>query len=139
MKLSKCQFFQDENRAHNLTRRSQADKGKGGQYTVCKESKKQEELKSFIDLMTYNVKFLPAITSVLHLLLLLAKEERKMVMGEEEQACLQKGERAIVSKAPVLANYSVDFPIKVYCDAGSIPDARHRSAEENQWHTLSGC
>ena len=44
VKLSKCRFFQDELEflgAHNLTRRGQANTGKGGQLTGCKESKDQ--------------------------------------------------------------------------------------------------
>ena len=76
------------------------------------------ELKSFIDLMTYNVKFLPAITSVLYPLYSLLRKNARWSWGKKHKHAFKKA-KELVSKAPVLAHYSVNSPIKLYCDASS--------------------
>ena len=74
------------------------------------------ELKSFIGLMTYNVKFLHAITSVLHPLYSLLRKNARWLWGKKHKHDFKKA-KELVSKAPVLAHYSVNSPIKHYCDA----------------------
>ena len=90
VKLSKCRFFQDE---HNLTR-SQANKEKGGQYTVCKESKKQDGAEVIHRLDDLQCEVPARNNQCVTPTVQLAEEECKMVMGEEVQACLQESERA---------------------------------------------
>ena len=69
------------------------------------------ELKSFIGLMAYNVKFLPAITRV--------QGRMQNGRGGRSTSIPSKKGKELVSKAPVLAHYSVNSPIKLYCDASS--------------------
>ena len=68
------------------------------------------ELKSFTGLMTYNVKFLPTITSALHPLYSLLKKNARWSWGKKHKHAFKKA-KELVSKAPVLAYYSVNSPI----------------------------
>ena len=84
----------------------------------AKSPRNKMELKSFIGLMTYNVKFLPAITSVLHPLYSLLRKNARWLWRNKHKHAFKKA-KELVSKAPVLAHYSVNSPIKLYCDASS--------------------
>ena len=85
---------------------------------AARSPRNKAELKSFIGLMTYNVKFLPAITSVLHPLYRLLKKDARWSWGKKHKHTFKKA-KELVSKAPVLAHYSVNSPVKLYCDASS--------------------
>ena len=73
----------------------------------AKSPRNKMELKSFIGLMTYNVKFLPAITSVLHPLYSLLRKNARWSWGKKYKHAFKKA-KELVSKAPVLAHYSVN-------------------------------
>ena len=78
----------------------------------AKSPRNMMELKSFIGLMTYNVKFLPTITYLLHLLYSLPRKNARWSLGKKQKHAFKKA-KELVSKAPVLAHYSVNSPIKV--------------------------
>ena len=77
--------------AHNLTRRSQANKRKDGQHTVCKEFKKQDGAQVIHRLDDLQCE-VPARNN--QCVTPTAEEDCKMVVGEEAQACLQESKRA---------------------------------------------
>ena len=80
VKLSKCRFFQDELEflGHTISQEGvRPTKERVDNILAARSPRNKAELKSFIGLMTYNMKFLPTITSVLHTLYhLLKKNER---------------------------------------------------------------
>ena len=80
VKLSKCQFFLDELEflGHTISQEGvRPTKERVDNILAVRSPRNKAELKSFIGLMTYNMKFLPTITSVLHTLYhLLKKNER---------------------------------------------------------------
>ena len=121
MKLSKCRFFQDELEflGHTISREGvRPSKERVDNNLPAKSPRNKMELRSFIGLMTYNVKFLPAITSVLHPLYSLLRKNARWLWGKKHKHAFKKA-KELVSKAPVLAHYSVNSPIKLYCDASS--------------------
>ena len=80
MKLSKCRFFQDELEflGHTISQEGvRPTKERVENILAARSPRNKAELKSFIGLMTYNVKFLPAITSVLHPLYRLLKKSAR--------------------------------------------------------------
>ena len=121
VKLSKCQFFQDELEflGHTISREGvRPTKERVDNILSAKCPRNKMELKSFIGLMTYNVKFLPAITSVLHPLYSLLRKNARWSWGKKHKHAFKKA-KELVSKAPVLAHYSVESQIKLHCDASS--------------------
>ena len=121
MKLSKCGFFQDELEflRHTISQEGvRPTKERVDNILAARSPRNKAELKSFIGLMTYNVKFLPAITSVLHPLYRLLKKSARWSWGKKHKHAFKKA-KELVSKAPVLTHYSVNSPVKLYCDASS--------------------
>ena len=55
------------------------------------EPRNKKELKSFLGLMTYNVKFLPTLADVLHPLYALLKKDRRWSWGKQHES-LQESE-----------------------------------------------
>ena len=81
-------------------------------------ARNKTELKSFLGLMTYNVRFLPAIAEVLHPLYALLRKEVRWSWGKKQKKAFKKA-KELVCKVPILTHYDVHTPIKVYCDASA--------------------
>lgn len=121
VKLDKCSFFQEELEflGHTISKEGvQPTKERVASILAAATPKNKTELKSFLGLMTYNVKFLPAISHMLHPLYGLLRKEARWSWGKKQKRAFKKA-KELVSKAPVLAHYDVSRPIKVYCDASS--------------------
>ena len=78
----------------------------------------KQQLQSFLGLMTYNVKFLPSLSHVLHPLNSLLQKNAKWKWSEEEQKSFDAA-KAILTNRQYLAHYDVSKPLKVYCDASA--------------------
>ena len=65
------------------------------------------ELKSFLGLMTYNCRFLPSLSQVLHPLYQIVKREAKWKWGPAQVQAFATA-KELVAKALVVAHYSVD-------------------------------
>ena len=76
----------------------------------------KQQLQSFLGLMTYNAKFLPSLSHVLHSLNTLLRKNVKWKWTEEEQKSFDAA-KALVSDRQYLAHYDVSKPLKLYCDA----------------------
>ena len=74
------------------------------------------ELKSFLGLMTYNIRFLPSLAHVLYALYKLVRKDVKWVWLHIHNKAFKKA-KDLVSAAPVLAHYDVTKELKLYCDA----------------------
>ena len=110
VKLSKCRFLQDELEflGHTISREGvRPTKERVDNILSAKSPRNKME---FIGLMTYNVKFLPTITSVLHPLYSLLRKNARWSWGKKHKHAFKKA-KELVSKAPVLAYYSVNSPI----------------------------
>ena len=66
--------------------------------------------------MTYNAKFLPSLSHVLHPLNSLLQKNVKRKWSEEEQKSFEAA-KSLVSNRQILAHYDVLKPLKLYCDA----------------------
>ena len=80
--------------------------------------KNKSELKSFLGLMTYNARFLPALASVLHPLYQLLKKDKKWAWTSSHEKSFQEAKR-LVCEVVTLVHYDVDKPVRVYCNASS--------------------
>ena len=78
----------------------------------------KSELKSFIGLMTYNVKFLLSIADVLHSFYRMLRKDVRWLWGKKQEQAFTEAKQ-LVCRAPVLAHYNVATPIKLYCDASA--------------------
>ena len=76
----------------------------------------KQQLQSFLGLMTYNAKFLPSLSHVLHPLNSLLRKNVKWKWSEEEQKSFDAA-KALLANRQYLAHYDVSKPLKVYCDA----------------------
>ena len=66
--------------------------------------------------MTYNAKFLPSLSHVLHPLNSLLRKNVQWKWSEEEQKSFEAA-KSLVSSRQILAHYDVLKPLKLYCDA----------------------
>ena len=115
VKLSKCRFFQDELEflGHTISQEGvRPTQEKVDNLLAARSPRIKVELKSFIGWMTYNVKFLATITSMLHPLYRLLKKNARWSWGKKYKHAFKKA-KDLVSKAPVLADYSVNSPVKL--------------------------
>ena len=71
------------------------------------------ELKSFLRLMTFTIRFLPSLPHVLHPLYKLAHKDSRWGWSHAHV----KEAKKLVSVAPVLVHYDITKQLKVYCDA----------------------
>ena len=76
----------------------------------------ESELKSFLGLITFNARFLPALSTMLHPLYQLLRNDTPWRWSKDCQQAFDKA-KSLVSQAPALAHYDVTNPIKLYCDA----------------------
>ena len=119
--LPKCRFFQDslEFLGHIISSkgiRPTKERVEGIQNAAIPQNK--SELKSFLGLMTYNARFLPALASVLHPLYQLLKKDEKWAWTSSHEKSFQEAKR-LVCEVVTLVHYDVDKPVRVYCDASS--------------------
>ena len=73
----------------------------------------KQQLKSFLGLTTYNAKFLPSLSHVLHPLNKLLKKNVQWKWTEEEKKSFD-AVKAMVADKQCLAHYDVSKPLKVY-------------------------
>ena len=66
--------------------------------------------------MTYNAKFLPSLSHVLHPLNSLLRKNVQWKWSEEEQKSFEAA-KSLVSNRQILAHYDMLKPLKLYCDA----------------------
>ena len=76
----------------------------------------KQQLQSILGLMTYDLKFLPSLSHVLHPLNSLLWKNVQWKWTEEEQKSFDAA-KALVSNRQYLAHYDVSKPLKVYCNA----------------------
>eukprot|EP00731_Ephydatia_muelleri_P032647 Em0024g191a len=119
--LPKCRFFQEslEFLGHNVSSegiRPTKERVEGIQNAAVPRNK--SELKSFLGLMTYNARFLPALSSVLHRLYQLLKKDEKWGWTACHEKAFKEAKR-LVCEVVTLVHYDVEKPVKVYCDASS--------------------
>ena len=123
LKMEKCELFQEEIEflGHRITRKGVSPtctKERIANILAARSPRNKGELKSFIGLMTYNVKFLPSIADVLRPLYRLLRKDVRCLWGKKQEQAFTEAKQ-LVCKAPVLAHYNVDTPIKIYCNASA--------------------
>ena len=74
------------------------------------------ELKSFLGMITFNARFMPSLSTMLHPLYQLLHNDTPWKWTSTCQQAFNKAKLS-VSQAPVLVHYDVSKPIKLYCDA----------------------
>ena len=119
IKLSKCQFFQDSVTylGHKISRDGvQPTEDRVSSILNAPTPQNKTELKSFLGLMTYNIRFLPSLAHVLYPLYKLVRKDVKWVWLHSHNKAFNKA-KDLVSAAPVLAHYDVTKQLKLYCDA----------------------
>ena len=119
IKLSKCQFFQDSviYLGHKIT--CEGIQPTQERIRAVKEAptpQNKTELKSFLGMMTYNVRFLRFLPDIMQPLYQLVKMDVKWIWHKKHDKAFQEAKK-LVSTAPVLAHYDADKPVKLYCDA----------------------
>ena len=119
LNASKCKFFQTsvEYLGHLVTPSGISptqERVKG--ITEAPPPKNKSELKSFLGMITFNARFLPSLSTMLHPLYKLLRKKTHWKWTNVCQQAFSKAKTA-VSQAPVLAHYDVTKPIKLYCDA----------------------
>ena len=119
VKLSKCQFFQDSVTylGHKITR--EGIQPTQEQIRAIKEApipQNKTELKSFLGMLTYNVRFFQSLPHIMHPLYQLVKKDVKWAWHKRHDKAFREAKK-LVSAVPVLAYYDADKPVKLYCDA----------------------
>lgn len=119
VKKAKCQFFQKqlEFLGHSISNsgiRPTEERIKSIQKAPSPVNK--QELQSFLGMMTYNAKFLPSLSHVLHPLYLLLRKNSKWIWKSKQQKAFEAAKRLLCEQG-TLAHYDVQKPIKLYCDA----------------------
>ena len=76
----------------------------------------KQELQSFLGMMTYNAKFLPSLSHVLHPLYLLLRKNSKWAWKSKQQNAFEAAKQLLCEQG-TLAHYDIHKPIKLYCDA----------------------
>ena len=74
------------------------------------------ELKSFLGMLTYNVRFFQSLPDIMHPLYQLVKKDVKWAWHKRHDKAFREAKK-LVSAVPVLAYYDADKPVKLYCDA----------------------
>ena len=120
--ISKCRFFQRtvDYLGHRISPegiRPTEERVQG--ILAASTPVNKSELKSFLGLMTYNAKFLPGLSSVLHPLYKLTRKDVKWSWSRVHDVAVQQA-KELVCKATTLVHYDVNKPIKLYCDASSV-------------------
>ena len=119
IQLSKCRFFQESvTYLGNTITREGVRPTQERTYGILNAPRPQNkaEFKSFLGLMTYNVRFLQSISDILHALYKLTKKDAKWKWTRQCEKTF-KDAKHLVSNAPTLAHYDVTKPIKLFCDA----------------------
>ena len=113
IKLDKCRFFKEsvDYLGHTISCQGLAPtKERIAGIVQAQAPSNKVELKSFLGLMTYNCRFLPSLSQVLHPLYQMVKREAKWKWGPAQVQAFETA-KELVANAPVLAHYSVDKPI----------------------------
>ena len=119
LKRSKCLFFQKslEYLGHNISKEGVRPTDERVKCVLeAPPPLNKQQLKSFLGLTTYNAKFLPSLSHVLHPLNKLLKKNVQWKWTEEEKKSFD-AVKAMVADKQCLAHYDVSKPLKVYCDA----------------------
>ena len=117
--LSKCQFFQDSviYLGHQITREGvQPTEERVSSIMNAPTPQNKVELKSFLGLMTYNIRFLPSLAHVLHPLYKLVHKDARWGWSHAQVKAFKEAKK-LVSVTPVLVHYDITKQLKVYCDA----------------------
>ena len=116
---AKCRFFQTsvEYLGHLVTPSGISptqERVKG--IVEAPSPKNKSELKSFLGMITFNARFMPSLSTMLHPLYKLLHDDTPWKWTKTCQQAFNKAKLS-VSQAPVLVHYDVSKPIKLYCDA----------------------
>ena len=115
----KCKFFQTsvEYLGHQITPSGISPTQERVKSVVeAPAPKNKSELKSFLGMITFNAKFLPDLSTMLHPLYRLLRNDTHWKWSNDCQEAFTKAKLS-VSQAPVLAHYDITRPIKLYYDA----------------------
>ena len=78
----------------------------------------KQELKSFLDILTYNARLLPNLSHILYPLHQLLQKNVTWVWKREHQKAFD-ATKQMLSSDRVLAHYDVNRPVKLFCDASA--------------------
>ena len=78
--------------------------------------KNKQELQSFLGMVTYNAKFLPSLSHVLHPLHQLLKKNAKWSWNLEHVEAFNTV-KEMICQDNMLVHYDTSKPLKVFCDA----------------------
>ena len=119
IKLSKCQFFQDSVTYlwHKISKDGiQPTAERVSSIINAPTPQNKAELKSFLGLMTYNIRFLSSLARILHPLYKLVQKDVTWIWSHSHKKAFNEAKN-LVSTAPVLAHYDITKQLKLYCDA----------------------
>jgi len=78
----------------------------------------KQELQSFLGMLTYNAKYLPALSHTLYPLLQLLSKSTPWVWRGKQQKTFESA-KGLLSQNMAVAHYDVNRPLKLYCDASA--------------------
>lgn len=119
LKKSKCLFFQKELEflGHLISRegiKPTQSRIQSVQYTPSPKNK--QELQPFLGMVSYNAKFMPALSHTLHSLYQLLKKNIKWVWETEHQKAFTAVKQLLCQES-MLVHYDIKKPLKLFCDA----------------------
>ena len=123
LNAAKCKFFQTtvEYLGHKITPSGISPTQERVRSVIeAPAPRNKSELKSFLGLITFNARFLPALSTMLHPLYQLLRNDTPWRWSKDCQQAFDKA-KSSVSQAPALAHYDVTKPIKLYCDTSPWP------------------
>ena len=121
LKHSKCQFFQSqlEFQGHIISAQGiKSTKSRVKSVLEAPSPTTKQELQSFMGMLTYNAKFLPNLSHVLHPLNQLLWKNTAWVWKSKQQKAFEAAKQ-LLTREPVPAHYDVKQHIKLYCDAST--------------------
>ena len=119
LKKSKCLFFQKELEFLGHLISKDGVKPTESRIKSIREApppKNKQELQSFLGMVTYNAKFLPSLSHVLHPLHQLLKKNAKWSWNLEHMEAFNTI-KEMICQDNMLVHYDISKPLKVFCDA----------------------
>ena len=121
LKKSKCQFFMRELEflGHSITPEGvKPTKSRVKSILEAPAPTNKQELQSFLGMLTYNAKFVPNMSHVLHPLNQLLRKNTPWVWRTKQQKAFEAA-KSLLSQDTALAHYDVKRTLKLYCDASA--------------------
>ena len=118
LKKSKCLFFQKELEflGHLISREGMPTQSRIRNVQDTPPPKNKQELQSFLGMVSYNAKFMPALSHTLHPLYQLLKKNMKWAWETEHQKAFTTAKQLLCQES-MLVHYDIKKPLKLFCDA----------------------